>query len=43
MIEHELDLALDRRLLGHLRIMDEGPALVAAGRNVSGGHILQTF
>ena len=41
--KHELDLALDCGLLGHLGVVDEGAALVAAGWNVTGGHILQTF
>ena len=43
MREHELDLALDCGLLGHLGVVDEGAALVTAGRDITGGHILQTF
>ena len=41
--EHQLDLALDCRLLGHLGVVDEGAALVAAGRDVTGSHVLQTL
>ena len=41
--EHELDLAFDSGLLGHLGVVDEGSALVAAGRDITGGYILQTF
>ena len=41
--EHELDLALDSRLLGHLGVVDEGLALLAAGGDVTSGHVLQTF
>ena len=43
MREHELDLALDCGLLGHLGVVDEGAALVTAGRDITGGHILQAF
>ena len=43
MTEHELDLALDSRLLGHLGVVDEGLALLAAGGDVTSGHVLQTF
>ena len=43
MREHQLDLALDCRLLGHLGVVDEGAALVAAGRDVTGSHVLQTL
>ena len=43
MRKHELDLALDCGLLGHLGVVDEGAALVAAGRDITGGHILETF
>ena len=43
MRKHELDLALDCGLFGHLGVVDEGAALVAAGRDITGGHILETF
>ena len=43
MREHQLDLALDCRLLGHLGVVDEGAALVAAGRDITSSHVLQTL
>ena len=43
MREHQLDLALDCGLLGHLGVVDKGTALVAARRDIPCGHVLQTF
>ena len=41
--EHQPHLTLHRHLLRHLGVVDEGGSLAGAGRNISGGDVLQTF